>query len=47
MTDIAVMEVTPQGLVLRELAPGWTADDVQGETEPTLIVADDLREMEL
>ena len=46
-TDIAVIEVTPQGLVLKEVAPGWYADDVQALTEPTLRVAEDLKEIEL
>lgn len=47
VTDIAVMEVTPEGLVLKELAPGWTAEDVQKETEPRLIISPDLKDMEL
>ena len=47
VTDIAVMAVTAQGLVLREAAPGWTAEEVQRETEPRLIVSPELREMEL
>ena len=47
VTDIAVLEVTPQGLVLKEVAPGWTEDDVQRETEPRLIVSPDLKDMEL
>jgi 3-oxoacid CoA-transferase subunit B len=47
VTDIAVLEVTPQGLVLSEVAPGWTAEDVQQETEPHLIVSPDLTDMEL
>ena len=47
VTDIAVIQVTPDGLVLKEVAPGWTADDVQGETEPGLIVSTDLKVMEL
>ena len=29
ITDLALIDVTPQGLVLREVAPGWTAEDVQ------------------
>ena len=29
VTDLAVIEVTPNGLVLREVAPGWTADEVR------------------
>ena len=47
VTDMAVIELSSEGLVLRELAPGLTAQDVQASTEPTLIVADDLRAMEL
>jgi len=47
ITDIAVMEVTPEGLVLREVAPGWTAEEVQALTEARLIVAPDLKEMTL
>ncbi len=47
VTDLAHIEVTPDGLVLRELAPGVTAEYVQERTEPKLIIADDLREMDL
>ena len=47
VTDIAVIKVTEQGLVLKEIAPGWTVDEVQELTEPKLIVAEDLKEMEL
>jgi len=36
ITDLAVIDVTPEGLVLRELAPGVTAHDVQAATEPRL-----------
>ena len=35
-TDIAVIDVTPEGLVLREVAPGWDASAVQAVTEPRL-----------
>ena len=44
-TDIAVIDVTPQGLVLREIAPGFTVEDVQGMTEPRLSMATALREI--
>jgi 3-oxoacid CoA-transferase len=47
VTDLAVIEVTPAGLVLKEVAPGWTAEQVQALTEPRLIVAPDLKEIEL
>jgi 3-oxoacid CoA-transferase subunit B len=33
-----VLDVTPDGLLLRELAPGVTAEEVQARTEPALIV---------
>lgn len=45
-TDLAVMEITPQGLLLREVAPGLTAEDVQSVTEPKLIISPDLKEIE-
>jgi 3-oxoacid CoA-transferase subunit B len=38
ITDLAVIDVEPQGLVLRELAPGLTVDDVRAATEPTLLI---------
>ena len=47
ITDIAVIEVMPDGLVLKEVAPGWAAGDVQKETEPKLDVSPDLKDMEL
>src|ERR1700730_1430738 len=36
VTELAVIEVTPQGLVLREIALGVTPADVQRATEPRL-----------
>ena len=47
VTDLAVIEVTPDGLLLKEVAPGWTADEVQALTEPKLIIPSDLKEVEL
>ena len=40
ITDYAVMDVTPEGLKLIEVAPGVTPDEVQAMTEPKLIVGD-------
>jgi 3-oxoacid CoA-transferase subunit B len=45
VTEMAVIQVTPKGLVLEEVAPGLNADDVQRVTEPTLIVSRDLKTM--
>ncbi|RZS45068.1 3-oxoacid CoA-transferase subunit B [Herbihabitans rhizosphaerae] len=42
ITDLAVIDVTADGLVLTELAPGITVDEVRERTEPELIVASDL-----
>jgi 3-oxoacid CoA-transferase subunit B len=39
ITDLAVLDVTASGLVLRELAPGVTVDDVRAVTEPDFEVA--------
>ncbi len=39
ITDLAVIDVAPGGLVLRELAPGVTLDEVRERTEPELTVA--------
>jgi 3-oxoacid CoA-transferase subunit B len=46
ITDMALIQVTPTGLVLEEIAPGLTADDVQRATEPRLMRSPHLRVME-
>ncbi len=46
-TDLAVIRVTPEGLVLEEVAPGWSAQEVQGMTEARLRVSPQLREVSL
>ncbi|MCP3142253.1 CoA transferase subunit B [Pyxidicoccus xibeiensis] len=45
VSDHAFIDVTPEGLVLREVAPGVTVEQVRKLTEPTLKVAPDVREM--
>lgn len=47
VTDVAVMAVTPGGLLLREMAPSWTAEEVQEITDARLTLARDLKEIEL
>jgi 3-oxoacid CoA-transferase subunit B len=39
ITDLAVLDVTPDGLRLVELAPGVSVDDVRSATEPEISVA--------
>jgi len=45
VTDLAVIEVVPNGLQLREVAPGVTPDEVQRLTEPELIIPSRVPEM--
>lgn len=47
ITDLAVIEVTPQGLLLKEICPGLTTEQVQSVTDAELRVAENLKEMEL
>lgn len=43
ITDLAVLDVTPEGLVLVELAPGVSVEDVVAATEPEITVSRDLK----
>jgi 3-oxoacid CoA-transferase subunit B len=45
VTEMAVIQVTPTGLVLEETAPGVSADDVQRVTAPKLVVSPNLKTM--
>jgi 3-oxoacid CoA-transferase B subunit len=46
-TDLAVIAGTSEGLMLKEIYPGLTVDDIQSVTEPKLLIAPDLKEIEL
>jgi 3-oxoacid CoA-transferase subunit B len=46
-TELAWIKVTPDGLLLEEIAPGFSVDDVQKATEPKLKVSQTLREMKI
>ena len=46
-TDLAVIEITPKGMVLKEVMAGLTPQDIQSVTEPKLIVDPNCKEMEL
>ncbi len=47
ITNLAVIEVTSEGLLLKEVAPSVTPEEVQAVTEPKMKLAKNLREMEL
>jgi len=45
VTELGFMEVTPEGIVLRELAPGVTVEEIQAKTEAKLIIPDKIGSM--
>lgn len=47
VTDLAVLDITPDGFLLRERAPGVTVEQIQAATEGTLIIPDHVPEMQL
>ena len=47
VTDMAVIAVKPEGLVLLEVPPGYRAEEIQALTEPRLIVSPELKEIAL
>jgi acetate CoA/acetoacetate CoA-transferase beta subunit len=47
ITEMGVMDITPDGIVLRELHPEFTVEDVQAATEAKLIISPDLKPMDV
>jgi acetate CoA/acetoacetate CoA-transferase beta subunit len=47
ITEMAVIEVTPDGLLLKEIGPHNTVEDVIANTPAKLILADDIKVMEV
>jgi 3-oxoacid CoA-transferase subunit B len=47
VTELAYFEVTPEGLLLKEVAPGVSKDAVQRLTEPKIRISPELREMNI
>ena len=47
ITDLAVIECSKEGLVLKEVAPGWTPEEVQELTGAKLFIAPNVKEYEL
>jgi acetate CoA/acetoacetate CoA-transferase beta subunit len=45
ITDIAVIKVTENGLLLLEYAPDWTPEEIIAQTDAPLNVAEDIQEM--
>jgi len=47
VTEMAYIEVTPAGLMLLEIAPGLTSEEVQRATEPKLLLSPNLKTMDI
>ena len=47
ITERGVMDITLEGIVLRELHPEFTVEDVQAATEAKLIISPDLKPMDV
>ena len=45
ITEMGVMEITPEGIVLTEIHPEFTVEQVQAATEATLIISPNLKSM--
>ena len=47
VTEMCVIERSDKGLVLKEITPGFTVEDVLKNTEADLIISDELKTLEL
>ena len=47
ITEMGVMEITPKGIVLLELHPDFTLEEIQASTGATLIISENLKPMQL
>lgn len=45
VTELAVLDITPDGFLLREYAPGVTVEEIKQKTLGRLVVAEDVKEM--
>ena len=45
ITEMGVMDITDKGIVLKEINPEFTVEQVQAATEAQLIISDDLKPM--
>ncbi len=47
VTDLGLFDVTPEGFLMREIAPGYTPEEVQAATEAKLIISPDLKPLKV
>ena len=47
ITEMGVMEITPEGIVLTEIHPEFTVEQVQAATDAKLIISPDLKPMNI
>ncbi len=47
VTEMGVMEITDKGILLKEIHPEFTVEEVQAATEATLIISPELKKMEM
>ena len=47
VTNMAVLDVGPDGFILRETAPGVSIEDIQKATAGRLVISEDVKEMQL
>lgn len=47
VTELGVMEITEKGILLTEIAPGVTIEEIQAATEATLIISENLKIIEI
>lgn len=47
ITEMGVMDITPEGIVLREIHPDFTVEQVQAATQAKLIISPDLKPMDI
>jgi len=47
ITELCVLEVTPKGLLLTEIAPGVTVEELQAKTDAPFRIADNLKTIEI
>jgi len=45
VTDLGYFEITPEGFLLKEYAPGVTVEEIKAKTAGRLVIADDVKEM--